>query len=168
MVKIKYLFLDFDGTVRNTIADPTPNNPNDRRMVVSAWNPLVLDQQALPPCHILWQVVVRGNHLDLVWFQRSSDFFIGIPFNVASYGLLLSLLAKQFGYKAGILTGFSGDSHIYNNHFEQVEELISREPYPLPTLKISGKFKDVREFDHNMVSLEGYKYHPAIKAPIAV
>ncbi len=152
------------GVVLNSLE----NKPNDRRMVVSAWNPLQLHQMALPPCHLLFQVVVRGEFLDLVWYQRSVDIFLGLPFNIASYGLILSLLTKQFNYKPGILTGFLGDTHIYNNHIKQVEELLSRELYPLPTLNISADFKDIREFDHSMVSLDGYKYHPTIKAPVAI
>lgn len=154
-----------------TVLNSLENKPTDRRMVVSAWNPLQLDEQALPPCHILWQVIVRGEALDLIWYQRSVDTFLGLPFNIASYGLLLSLLARQFGYKRGILTGFLGDTHIYNNHREQVEEQISRltDAYELPSLTINESFNDIREFDSSRdIELVNYKYHPVIKAPIAI
>lgn len=145
-------------------------SPESRRIIVSAWNPLQQEKMALPPCHILWQVVIRGEYLDLLWFQRSADFFLGVPFNIASYGLLLSLLAKQFGYKPGILTGFFGDAHVYTNHIDQVKEQMSRasDAYLLPELIIAPEFNDVKIFDHASVSIPAYKYHPAIKAPIAV
>lgn len=153
------------------ILDSLKNNPTDRRMIVSAWNPLQLNEMALPPCHYSWQVIVRGEYLDLLWNQRSVDSAAGLPFNIASYGLLLSLLAHQFNYKPGILTGFLGDTHIYNNHFDQVKLQISRldEAYDLPTLKINDSFKDVREFNSfEDVGLINYKHHPPIKLIIAV
>lgn len=153
------------------VLDQIENNPTSRRIISSAWNPLQLDQQALPPCHYSWQVIVRGDYLDMLWNQRSVDCAVGLPFDIASYGLLLSLLAYQFGYKPGVLTGFLGDTHIYNNHHEQVAEQIARlkDAYELPQLKINDSFKDVREFNHSTdVELINYKYHPPIKAPIAV
>lgn len=153
------------------LLDTLKNNPNSRRMIVSAWNPLQLDKMALEPCHYSWQVIIRGEYLDLLWSQRSVDVFLGLPFNIASYGLLLELLAKQFNYKPGILTGFLGDTHIYNNHAEQVHTQISRLPeaYDLPQLKINNSFEDIREFDASKdIELLNYKHHPAIKADIAV
>lgn len=151
------------------VMDSLENKPTDRRMIVSAWNPLQLSEMALPPCHILWQVIVRDNKLDLLWYQRSVDTFLGLPFNIASYGLLLSLLAKQFGYEPGILTGFLGDTHIYNNHREQVKEQMSRIPFELPTLVINDSFSDVRSFNSaEDIKLDGYEHHPAIKAQIAI
>lgn len=144
------------------------NNPSSRRMIVSSWNPLQLEEMALPACHTMFQVIVRNEYLDLLWNQRSADYFLGVPFNIASYGLLLSLLAKQFGYKPGILTGFFGDSHIYKNHKEQVLTQISREPYELPTLDISDQFNDVLTFESSMASLVNYNHHKVIKADIAV
>jgi len=154
-----------------TLLDTLKNNPSSRRMVVSAWNPLQLEDMALPPCHVMWQVVVRGECLDLLFYMRSSDIFLGLPFNIASYGLLLELLAKQFSFKPGILTGFLGDVHIYNNHLDQVETQLGRLPhaYPLPKLIIKDSFKDIRNLDvANDVELQDYEYHPPIKAPIAV
>lgn len=153
------------------ILNALKNNPSDRRMIVSAWNPLVLDQQALPPCHYSWQVIVRGEYLDLLWNQRSVDVFLGLPFNIASYGLLLSLLAHQFNYKPGVLTGFLGDTHIYNNHTDQVNEQISRldKAYDLPQLKINNSFNNILALNvSNDVELINYKHHPVIKAPIAI
>lgn len=142
--------------------------PGDRRMLVSAWNPLQLHLQALPPCHVLWQVVVRGKYLDLIWYQRSVDVFLGLPFNIASYGLLLMLLAKQFGYKYGTLTGFLGDTHIYKNHIDQINEQSSRSPYELPVAVIDESFTDVRNFSYDMFSVEDYFHHSAIKGEVAV
>lgn len=145
--------------------------PQDRRMLVSAWNPLQLSLQALPPCHVLWQVIVRGGYLDLLWYQRSVDVFLGLPFNISSYGLLLSLLAKQFGYKPGILTGFLGDTHIYENHIEQIGTMTGRlsEAKELPTLVIKDRFKDVREFDAlNDIEIKNYEHLGVIKGKVAV
>lgn len=145
------------------------NNPDSRRMLVSAWNPQVLDEIALPACHFSWQVIKRGEYLDLIWNQRSCDIFLGLPFNISSYGLLLELLCKQFGYKPGELTGFLGDAHIYNNHREQVELQMSRlnDSYDLPKLVISDDFKDVRNFEHTMVKLDDYKHHSVIKGKVS-
>jgi len=150
------------------VMESLKNNPNDRRMLVSAWNPLQLHQQALPPCHVLWQVFTRGNKLDMIWYQRSVDVFLGLPFNIASYGLLLSLLAKQFDFEVGTLTGFFGDTHIYANHLEATGIQADRMPFSLPKLKIDESFKDIREFEHTMVSLLEYDHHPAIKAEVAI
>ena len=144
------------------------NNPSDRRMLVSAWNPLALHEQALPPCHVLWHVIVRGDKLDLIWYQRSVDVFLGLPFNIASYGLLLILLSKQFGYKYGTLTGFLGDTHIYENHIEQIHTQMMRQPYELPVAIIDDNFTDVRQFDYRQFELEGYRHHPSIKGEVAV
>jgi thymidylate synthase len=146
-------------------------HPNDRRMIVSAWNPLQLDQMALPPCHLLWQVIVRGGYLDLLWYQRSVDVFLGLPFNIASYGLLLELLAHQFGYKSGILTGFLGDTHIYNNLTEQVDKQISRDgrEFTLPSVTIASKLKDIRDFNSSEdIVLIDYSYHPSIRGEVSV
>lgn len=152
-----------------TLLDTLGKNPTSRRMVVSAWNPLQLKSMALDPCHFAFQVIVRGEYLDLVWFQRSCDCGLGIPFDLSSYGVLLSLLSKQFGYKPGVLTGMLGDTHIYLNHVDQVKEQLSRSPYDLPTLSISDDFKTVLDFDAlNHIKLENYQSHPAIKMPIAV
>lgn len=150
------------------VLESLSNKPEDRRMLVSAWNPLDLHRQALPPCHVLWQVLVRGEFLDLMWYQRSADLFLGVPFNIASYGLLLSLLSKQFGYNPGHLVGFFGDTHIYKNHQVQLEIQMNRNPYSLPELVIDDSFKDIRDFSYDQVSLKNYEHHPAIKGEVAV
>jgi len=153
------------------VLDSLKTKPADRRMLVSAWNPLDLHRQALPPCHVLWQVLIRGDYLDLLWFQRSADWFLGVPFNVSSYGLLLSLLAHQFGYKPGILTGFFGDAHIYENHVAQIETMISRliGRKELPTLVIKETFKDVKSFDAlNDIKIINYEHCGVLRGEVAV
>jgi thymidylate synthase len=147
------------------------HNPISRRMVVSAWNHNERKTMALEPCHVLWQVVTRDNYLDLVFYMRSVDTFIGMPFDIASYGLLLSLLAKQFNYIPGILTGFFADTHIYNNHFDQVQEQVNRfdKIKPLPNLDINRSFYNIKDFNAQKdVSLFNYLYEPAIKAEVAI
>lgn len=155
----------------SNLLDTLKNNPNSRRMVVSYWDLPNITDAALPPCHYVWQVVVRGEFLDLVFNMRSVDVLLGMPFDIAHYGLMLSLLAKQFNYTPGTLTGFFGDTHIYNNHFAQVKEQISRlnDAYDLPQLKINDSFTDLRSVEvANDLELINYKCHPAIKAPIAI
>jgi len=147
------------------------NKPGDRRMLVSAWNPLQLHLQALPPCHVLWQVAVRGEYLDLLWYQRSVDVFLGLPFNIASYGLLLSLLAHQFKYKPGILTGFLGDTHIYKNHIEQIKIMSNRlsDAKELPKLIIHEDFKDITKFDSfEDFKIVNYEHLGVLKGEVAV
>jgi len=144
------------------------NHSTSRRMLVSAWNPQQAHKQALPPCHFAWQVITRDKYLDLIFYMRSSDFFLGVPFNISSYGLLLSLLAKQFNYIPGTLVGFMGDSHIYKNHLNQVESLFDKKSYDLPTLIIDDEFKDVRSFDYNQASLKDYKHNGVVKGSVAV
>ena len=112
------------------------NNPNDRRILVSAWNPVSIPQMALPPCHVMHQLVVRDGKLSLIWTQRSCDMFLGVPYNIASYALLLLLYAKEAGLKPGMLKGELHDAHIYQNHIPQVREQLKRKPYPLPTVEI--------------------------------
>ena len=112
------------------------NNPNDRRILVSAWNPAAIPQMALPPCHVMHQLVVRDGKLSLIWTQRSCDMFLGVPYNIASYALLLLLYAKEAGLKPGMLKGELHDAHIYQNHIPQVREQLKRKPYPLPTVEI--------------------------------
>lgn len=112
------------------------NNPNDRRILVSAWNPVAIPQMALPPCHVMHQLVVRDGKLSLIWTQRSCDMFLGVPYNIASYALLLLLYAKEAGLKPGTLKGELHDAHIYQNHIPQVREQLKRKPYPLPTVEI--------------------------------
>ena len=111
-------------------------HPNDRRILVSAWNPAAIPQMALPPCHVMHQLVVRDGKLSLIWTQRSCDMFLGVPYNIASYALLLLLYAKEAGLKPGMLKGELHDAHIYQNHIPQVREQLKRKPYPLPTVEI--------------------------------
>ena len=124
--------------VQNAI-DKLKNNPNDRRILVSAWNPVAIPQMALPPCHVMHQLVVRDGKLSLIWTQRSCDMFLGVPYNIASYALLLLLYAKEAGMEPGTLKGELHDAHIYQNHIPQVREQLSREPYPLPTVEIPNE-----------------------------
>jgi len=149
------------------IVDTLKNNPNDRRMICSAWNPIDLSDMALPPCHFAWQVIVVGDRLDLIWNQRSCDFFLGIPFNIASYGTLLHLLAKQANLKEGILTGHFGDCHLYENSIDAITEQSKREPYDLPTIETQN-FKSVFDWEYSDTKLVGYKSHPSIKVEVAV
>lgn len=121
--------------VANAI-DKLKNNPNDRRILVSAWNPVDFPQMALPPCHVMHQLIVRDGKLNLIWTQRSCDMFLGIPYNIASYALLLLLYAKEAGMTPGILKGELHDAHIYTNHLDQVREQLTRTPHPLPTVEI--------------------------------
>ncbi len=121
--------------VANAI-DKLKNNPNDRRIIVSAWNPVDFPQMALPPCHVMHQLIVRDGKLNLIWTQRSCDMFLGIPYNIASYALLLLLYAKEAGLTPGILKGELHDAHIYQNHIPQVREQLTRTPYKLPTVEI--------------------------------
>jgi thymidylate synthase len=139
-------------------------NPNSRRLMVSAWNVGELHEMTLPPCHYGFQINVRGEYLDLMWNQRSVDTFLGVPFNIASYGLLLSLIAYETGYKPGSLIGSLGDTHLYTNHIEQAKEQIKRTSFDLPTLKIISSDILNGEFE---VEFENYISHPAIKAPLS-
>lgn len=143
------------------------NNPNDRRMVVSSWNPLQFHQMALPPCHMMWGVQILDNELNLWWVQRSVDEFLGLPFNLASYGLLLKLLSLESNFKEGILTGFLVDNHIYYNHVNQVKTQLERKPYELPDLEIPD-FNNIFNWNSSQIEVKNYNYHSAIKAPIAV
>jgi thymidylate synthase len=150
-----------------TIVETIKKDPNNRRLIVSAWNPLQFNEMALPPCHILWNVQIIGNKLNLCWYQRSVDTFLGLPYNIASYALLLKLLCLETGYEEGILSGFLADVHIYENHIEQVQEQLSRTPYDLPQLNIPN-FKSILEWEYTDVEIKNYVAHPSIKAPIAV
>jgi thymidylate synthase len=144
-------------------------DPNSRRAVVSAWNPMDLPAMALEPCHVLYQFRVLDGKLSMVWFQRSIDTMLGLPFNIASYALLLHLVAKSTGYAEGKLKGFLGDTHIYVNHLEGAKEQLSRDPdkYPLPKL-VTEPFNDVFNWEHTHSKLVGYESYPAIKMEVAV
>jgi len=149
------------------IVNTLKTNPTDRRMICSSWNPLQLDQMALPPCHYAWQVSVRGNKLDLSWNQRSVDAYLGLPFNITSYGLLLSLLSRESGFEPGTLTGFLMDVHLYENHIDQAIKQLDRNPRNLPTLEFE-KWDGIFNWTHKDTNLVGYDPHPAIKAEVAI
>lgn len=151
------------------VVETLKTNPNDRRMLVSAWNPSVLGQMGLPPCHYTWQVTVLQGKLNLLWNQRSVDVMLGLPFNIASYGLLLHLLAKEAHLQEGKLIGFLGDVHIYDNHVEGAKEQLARDPslHPLPTLK-TDPFTSIFDWNYEDSKVVGYKSYPRISFPIAV
>jgi len=144
-------------------------NPNDRRMIVSAWNPAMLDQMALPPCHYLFQVTVIDGKLNLMWNQRSVDTMLGLPFNIASYALLLHLLAKEVGLEEGKLVGFLGDVHLFVNHVEGAKEQLSRDvnKYPLPTVD-TDPFDSIFNWQYQDSVLTDYESYPRIKFDIAI
>ena len=144
------------------------NNPNSRRHLVSAWNPVDVPHMGLPPCHVLWQVYVEDGELSLKLYQRSADLFLGVPFNIASYALLTMMLAQVTGNRPGRFIHSFGDAHIYLNHVEQVKEQLSRTPYALPQMYINPKVEDIFEFKYEDFMLQNYDSHPAIKAPVAV
>lgn len=142
-------------------------NPNDRRMIVMAWNPSDLHQMALPPCHFGFQFTSDGEYLDLTWFMRSVDVFLGMPFNIASYGMLLELMAKTVGMKPRYLVGQFVDTHIYANHLDQIDLQKSREPFPLPELVLPNDV-DIFTWESTQWELKNYQHHPFIKAPVAI
>lgn len=142
--------------------------PDSRRMIVTAWNPGDVDKMALPPCHTLWQVRILGGKLHLQLYQRSADMFLGVPFNIASYALLLAMLAHVTGYEAGDFIHSIGDAHIYNNHVDQVATQLERPMRPLPELRIGRKVDSIFDFKFEDFEFAGYDPHPAIKAPVAV
>lgn len=148
-------------------------NPSSRRLLVTAWRPDEFDLMSLPSCHFAYQVIIEqdSKKMHLLWNQRSCDLFLGIPFNIGSYSLLLHLLAKTTGYIPGIVTGFLADVHIYENHLDQVKEQLSREPRPLPNLVLDPVITLDTPLDWihpDMINLENYDPHPPIKAPMAV
>jgi thymidylate synthase len=160
----------FDGgidQIANLIND-LKTNPDSRRLMVSAWNVGELDQMVLPPCHYSWQCYVReGKYLSLMWNQRSVDTGLGLGFNIASYGLLLEMIAKQVNMIPDELIGNLGDVHLYLDHVEPIKEQLNREPFNLPTLKIHGKVDDIAHYKINDFELIGYQFHPTIKLPLS-
>jgi thymidylate synthase len=143
-------------------------NPDSRRLIVSAWNPADIDRMALPPCHCLFQFYVAEGRLSCQLYQRSADIFLGVPFNIASYALLTLMVAQVCGLKAGEFVHTFGDAHLYLNHVEQARLQLSRPPRALPKLRINPDVKDLFSFRYEDFSLEGYDPHPHIKAEVAV
>ncbi len=142
-------------------------NPHDRRLIVSAWNPQQAAEMALPPCHYQFQVTVIDGTLHLMWSQRSVDTMLGLPFNIASYALLLHLLAKETGLREGKLTGFLSDVHIYENHAEKAREQLSRKPHPLPQI-VTKNFTSIFDWQYTQTEVMDYQSHPRIDFEIAV
>jgi len=142
--------------------------PDSRRHIVTAWNPAEVDNMALPPCHALFQFYVADNTLSCQLYQRSADFFLGVPFNIASYALLTHMVAQQCGLKAGDFVWTGGDVHLYSNHFDQARLQLTREPMALPTLSIKRKPSTIFEYQFEDFEILNYQSHPSIKAPIAV
>jgi thymidylate synthase len=143
-------------------------NPDSRRLLVSAWNVADLDRMALMPCHAFFQFYVAGGKLSCQMYQRSADIFLGVPFNIASYALLTMMVAQVCGLSPGDLVHTFGDAHIYLNHVDQAREQLSRQPRPLPTMMLNPAVRELLAFTFEDFSLVGYDPHPAIKAPIAV
>ncbi|HID54094.1 MAG TPA: thymidylate synthase [Anaerolineae bacterium] len=151
-----------------TLLHDLQRNPNSRRHIVSAWNVGELDKMALPPCHALFQFYVANGRLSCQLYQRSADIFLGVPFNIASYALLTLMIAQVTGYRPGEFIHTLGDAHLYLNHLEQARLQLSREPYPLPQMKLNPAVTNLFDFDYDDFQLVNYQYHPHIKAPIAV
>ena len=150
------------------VVEQIRNNPDSRRMIVSAWNVAEVDNMALPPCHTLFQFYVADGRLSCQLYQRSADIFLGVPFNIASYALLTMMMAQVCGLQPGDFVHTLGDAHIYSNHLEQTRLQLSRETCPLPTMRINPGVKDIFGFRFEDFELVGYEHHPPIKAPVAV
>jgi thymidylate synthase len=144
------------------------SNPDSRRHIVSAWNVGEIEKMALPPCHVLFQFYISDNKLSCQLYQRSADIFIGVPFNIASYSLLTLMIAHVTGLQPGEFIHTFGDAHIYLNHIEQVKLQLTREPYPLPEMRINNDVKDINKFRFQDFELTGYQAHPHIKGEVAV
>lgn len=160
-----------DGKLIDQISDvihQIKNNPDSRRMIVSAWNVGELSEMALMPCHNMFQFYVADGKLSCQLYQRSADVFLGVPFNIASYALLTMMMAQVCYLQPGEFVHTFGDVHIYSNHVEQVNLQLSRTPYPLPVMKINPEVKDIFGFRYEDFTLENYQCHAAIKAPVAV
>lgn len=150
------------------VVDSIKNNPNSRRHIVSAWNVSEIENMALPPCHILFQFYVANGKLSCQLYQRSADIFLGVPFNIASYAILLQMMAQATGLEPGEFVHTLGDAHIYTNHIEQVKLQLSRKPKELPQMIINPNVKNIFDFKYEDFSLENYEAHPHIKGAISV
>ena len=160
-----------DGGVIDQISDVVEQirtNPDSRRLIVSAWNPADIPKMALAPCHALFQFEVHDGKLSCQLYQRSADLFLGVPFNIASYALLTHMIAQQTDLEVGEFIWTGGDCHIYDNHVEQVERQLSRDPYPYPELRLNRRPDSILEYEPEDVEIVGYQHHPGIKAPVAV
>jgi len=160
-----------DGRVIDQISEvieQIKNNPDSRRLIVSAWNVGELDKMALAPCHAFFQFYVADGKLSCQLYQRSADIFLGVPFNIASYALLTLMIAQVCGLQPGDFVHTLGDAHLYSNHLEQTHLQLSREPRTLPVMRINPEIKDIFAFRYDDFNLEGYDPHPAIKAPVAI
>jgi thymidylate synthase len=160
-----------DGKIYDQVKDvinQIKNNPDSRRMIISAWNVAELKDMALMPCHCLFQFYVADGKLSCQLYQRSADVFLGVPFNIASYALLTMMIAQVCGLEAGDFVHSFGDVHLYSNHFEQATLQLSRKPFPLPKMRINPEVSDIFAFKYEDFQLENYQFHPAIKAPVAV
>mgnify|MGYP003620382530 FL=1 len=153
--------------IANVVAQ-IKQNPDSRRLMVSAWNPALVDEMALPPCHALFQFYVADGRLSCQLYQRSADIFLGVPFNIASYALLTMMVAQVCGLQPGEFIHTFGDAHLYRNHFEQAELQLSRAPRPLPTMTLNPDVADLFDFKFEDFELSGYDPHPHIKAAVAV
>jgi thymidylate synthase len=152
----------------SNLVEQIKNNPDSRRLLVVAYNPGVVDQMALPPCHAFFQFYVADGKLSCQLYQRSADIFLGVPFNIASYALLTMMMAQVCGLGVGEFIHTLGDAHLYTNHLDQTHEQLSRKPYPLPTMNINPDVKNIFDFKFEDFELVGYEAHPHIKAPVAV
>ena len=150
------------------VVDTIKNNPNSRRMLVTAWNPSEVDEMALPPCHCLFQFYVANGKLSLQLYQRSADTFLGVPFNIASYALLLQMMAQMTGLEAGEFIHTTGDTHLYLNHLDQAKLQLTRQPRPLPKMLINPNVKSIFDFKYEDFQLTDYNPHPHISAEVAV
>ncbi|HET9056605.1 MAG TPA: thymidylate synthase [Chitinophagaceae bacterium] len=160
-----------DGKITDQVTEliaQMRKNPDSRRLIINAWNVADLPKMALMPCHTLFQFYVADKKLSCQLYQRSADVFLGVPFNIASYALLTMMIAQVCDLALGEFVHTFGDVHIYNNHLSQVKLQLSREPYPLPTMKLNPAVKNIFDFTYNDFTLENYQCHPAIKAPVAV
>ena len=160
-----------DGGVIDQISDVVEQirtNPDSRRLIVSAWNPADIPAMALAPCHALFQFEVHDGRLSCQLYQRSADMFLGVPFNIASYALLTHMIAQQTDLEVGEFIWTGGDCHIYDNHHEQVERQLSREPFPYPTLRITRRPESIFDYQLEDFEILDYQHHKGIKAPVAV